>query len=45
MVNQAREFAKWAENVVVKITIHGPNGELDNMGVIHVIWKPNMTCG
>lgn len=35
MVNQAREFAKWAENVVVKITIHGPNGELDNMGVIH----------
>ncbi|MCX5829801.1 MAG: transaldolase [Deltaproteobacteria bacterium] len=35
MVKQAREFAKWAENVVVKITIHGPNGELDNMGVIH----------
>ena len=35
MVNQAREFAQWAENVVVKITIHGPNGELDNMGVIH----------
>lgn len=35
MVNQAREFAMWAENVVVKITIHGPNGELDNMGVIH----------
>jgi len=35
MVHQAREFARWAENVVVKITIHGPNGELDNMGVIH----------
>jgi transaldolase len=27
MIKQAREFAKWAENVVVKITIHGPNGE------------------
>ena len=35
MVDQAREFAQWAENVVVKITIHGPNGELDNMAVIH----------
>lgn len=35
MVKQAREFARWAENVVVKITIHGPNGELDNMEVIH----------
>ena len=35
MVIQARDFAQWAENVVVKITIHGPNGELDNMSVIH----------
>jgi transaldolase len=35
MVTQAREFAQWADNVVVKITIHGPNGELDNMEVIH----------
>jgi transaldolase len=35
MVAQAREFAQWADNVVVKITIHGPDGELDNMEVIH----------
>jgi transaldolase len=35
MVMQAREFAQWADNVVVKITIHGPNGELDNVEVIH----------
>lgn len=35
MVKQARQFAKWAENVVVKITIHGPNGELENLEVIH----------
>ena len=35
MIKQAREFAQWAENVVVKITIHGPNGELENMEVAH----------
>jgi transaldolase len=35
MVEQARAFAGWAENMVVKITVHGPEGELDNMEVIH----------
>ena len=35
MIAQAREFAGWAENIVVKITIHGPHGELENMEVIH----------
>jgi transaldolase len=35
MLKQAREFAHWAENIVVKITIHGPNGELDNLEVVH----------
>jgi len=35
MIRQAREFVRWAQNIVVKITIHGPNGELDNMEVIH----------
>lgn len=35
MIRQARQFAKWADNIVVKITIHGPNGELDNLEVIH----------
>jgi len=35
MLDQAREFAQWAENINVKITIHGPNGELDNLEVVH----------
>jgi transaldolase len=35
MLEQAREFAQWAENINVKITIHGPNGELDNLAVAH----------
>lgn len=35
MIDQAKEFARWAENIVVKITIHGPNGELENLEVIH----------
>jgi len=35
MIAQAREFFGWAENIVVKITIHGPRGELENMEVIH----------
>ncbi len=32
---QARRFARWADNIVVKITIHGPEGELDNLELIH----------
>lgn len=39
MISQAREFARWADNVVVKITIHGPNGELDNVEVLHILEK------
>lgn len=35
MISQAQEFAGWAENINVKITIHGPNGELDNLEVVH----------
>ncbi|MFA7677117.1 MAG: transaldolase family protein [Candidatus Omnitrophota bacterium] len=35
MLSQAREFSGWAENIVVKITAHGPEGELDNMEVVH----------
>jgi len=37
MIEQAREFSRWADNIVVKITIHGPNGELDNLEVIHIL--------
>ena len=35
MLAQARDIASWASNINVKITIHGPNGELDNLSVVH----------
>ncbi len=35
MLRQAREIAGWAENIVVKVPVHGPDGELDNLEVIH----------
>ena len=36
---QAVEFSKWAPNINVKITIHGPEGELDNLRIIHQLEK------
>lgn len=35
MIYQAKLFAAWAPNINVKITVHGPEGELENMEVIH----------
>ncbi|MEF2230135.1 MAG: transaldolase family protein [Pseudodesulfovibrio sp.] len=35
MVAQGREFASWAENINVKITIHGPDGEIENLEAIN----------
>lgn len=35
MLRQAKLFAAWAPNINVKITIHGPNGELDNLATVH----------
>ena len=35
MIEEAKEFASWAKNINVKIPIHGPNGELDNLQVIN----------
>lgn len=37
MIEQAKEFSKWADNINVKITIHGPNGELENLEVVHLL--------
>lgn len=37
MISQAVEFTHWAENIAVKITIHGPDGETDNLEVIHAL--------
>lgn len=35
MLEQSERFSEWAKNINVKITIHGPKGELVNMEVIH----------
>ena len=35
IINQAMAFSQIAENIVVKVTIHGPEGEIENMEVIH----------
>ncbi len=35
MIAQAKTISGWAKNIVVKIAVHGPNGEMDNMSVIH----------
>lgn len=35
MRSQAIEFSKWADNIVIKIPVHGPEGELDNLSLIH----------
>jgi transaldolase len=37
MIEQAREYATWAKNINVKITIHGPEGELENLAAINEI--------
>lgn len=35
VMQQARTFAGWASNIVVKITIHGPEGETENLEIVH----------
>jgi transaldolase len=35
VIEQAQTFASWADNINVKVTVHGPNGELENMEIIH----------
>jgi transaldolase len=39
MVGQAKELASLAPNINVKIPVHGPNGELQNMEIIHQLEK------
>ena len=34
-LEQALTFAGWATNIVVKVTVHGPEGELENMELVH----------
>ncbi|MBI2217413.1 MAG: transaldolase [Candidatus Rokubacteria bacterium] len=33
--DQARTIASWADNMVVKVTVHGPEGELAPLEVVH----------
>ena len=35
MLEQARLFASWGKNINVKIPIHGPEGETDNLRLVH----------
>jgi transaldolase len=35
VIDQAVTFADWAENINVKVTIHGPAGETENLEIIH----------
>ena len=35
MLDQGKSFASWADNINVKITIHGPQGELENLEIVH----------
>jgi len=35
VIQQARTFAGWADNINIKVTIHGPEGELENLEIIH----------
>ena len=35
VIEQALTFASWADNINVKVTIHGPDGELENLEIIH----------
>jgi len=37
MIVQAREYAQWAGNINVKITVHGPDGEIENFEAVHLL--------
>jgi len=37
MIEQAKAFSNWADNINVKITVHGPEGEIENLEAIHVL--------
>ncbi len=34
-LEEALSFASWADNINVKVTIHGPSGEIENLELIH----------
>jgi transaldolase len=34
-IDEALAFTSWADNIVVKVTIHGPDGEMENLALIN----------
>jgi transaldolase len=48
MIQEAEYFSDWKDNIVIKIPVHGPNGELVNLKVINKLYKKqikvNATC-
>lgn len=44
IIEQAKMISIWAKNIVVKVTIHGPNGELDNLRAIHELETKHKVC-
>lgn len=40
MLAEAKDIMSWgADNIDIKVPVHGPNGELDNLEVIHTLEK------
>ena len=39
IISQSKEFSSWAKNINVKVTIHGPNGELENLIAVNQLEK------
>lgn len=39
VLEQALMYTSWADNINVKVTIHGPNGETENLEIIHELEK------
>ncbi|MBU2524622.1 transaldolase [Patescibacteria group bacterium] len=37
MIAEAKDIKTWAENIVIKVPVHGPNGELENLEVIRAL--------
>jgi len=44
MIEQAIEFSGWMDNICVKVTVHGPDGELDNLEVVHSLENEHGVC-
>lgn len=39
MIKQAIDISELSRNIVIKVPIHGPNGEIDNLKIVHTLEK------